>query len=255
MTSVDGPALEGVIRRRGSFLLTCAEWMTSPGLTVVVGLNGAGKTTLLRLLAGLDAPSEGTAHTTSETVLLPQGARLETRERVSSALHYIAGLRGVERRHRADAVEHALRAAGLSGKRDERLRDLSGGWHQRALVAQCLLGRARVLLLDEPTASLDVGAARSIWTLLSTISQEVAVVISTHEASAAVEFADRVVVISDGVVDAPRDGPALRRALQDHPGSPESFLLTLLTEGTGPAGSATTGSSTTGSATTGTATS
>jgi ABC-2 type transport system ATP-binding protein len=228
---VEGPVLENVVQRRGSFILTCGEWTTGSGLTVVVGLNGAGKTTLLRLLAGVDSPSEGTAHTTRASVLLPQGARLETRERVPSALRYIAGLRGVERRQRAHAVDQALRAAGLWDQRHERLRDLSGGWHQRALVAQCLLGRARVLLLDEPTASLDVGAARSIWTLLSTLSKDVAVVMSTHEASAAVEFADRVVVISDGVVDAPRDGAGLREAMQHHPGSPESFLLALLTDG------------------------
>jgi ABC-2 type transport system ATP-binding protein len=226
-------ALENVIRRRGRFTLTCREWRTSPGLTVVVGLNGAGKTTLLRLLVGLDAPSEGVAHTIGESVLLPQGARLETREKVSSTLSYIAGLRGVDRRHRADAVDHALRAVGLDAHRHARLRDLSGGWHQRVLVAQCLLGNARVLLLDEPTASLDVGAARSIWTLLSSISKDVAVVVSTHEASAAVEFADRVVVISDGVVDAPRDGRGLREAMVHHPGSPESFLLALLTDNSG----------------------
>ena len=200
----------------------------------MVGLNGAGKTTLLRLLAGLDTPSEGVAHTTEESVLLPQGARLETRDRVSSTLHYIAGLRGVDRRHRADAVERALQAAGLFDQRQERLRDLSGGWHQRVLVAQCLLGRARVLLLDEPTAALDVGAARSIWTLLASISKDVAVVVSTHEASAAVEFAERVVVISDGVVDAPRDGWLLREAMAHHPGSPESFLLALETDGLDP---------------------
>lgn len=135
---VEGPALESVVHRRGSFVLTCREWTTGPGLTVVVGLNGAGKTTLLRLLAGSDAPSEGTAHTTSATVLLPQGARLETRERVSSALGYIAGLRGVDRRHREGAVDQALRATGLSDQRHERLRDLSGGWHQRALVTGLL---------------------------------------------------------------------------------------------------------------------
>jgi ABC-type multidrug transport system ATPase subunit len=153
---------------------------------------------------------------------------------VSSTLRYIAGLRGVDRQHRAVQVEHALRAAGLSDQRHQRLRDLSGGWHQRALVAQCLVGRARVLLLDEPTASLDVGAARSIWTLLSTLAKDVAVVVSTHEASAAVEFADRVVVINDGVVDAPRDGWVLREAMTHHRGSPESFLLGLLTDGTDP---------------------
>jgi ABC-2 type transport system ATP-binding protein len=232
LTRADGPALDGVAHRRGGFVLRCREWRTSPGLTVVVGLNGAGKTTLLRLLAGLDAPSEGVAHTTPESVLLPQGARLETRETVSSMLRYIAGLRGVDRQHRAEAVERALQAAGLSDQRQERLRDLSGGWHQRALVAQCLVGRARVLLLDEPTASLDVGAARSIWSLLSGLSKDIAVILSTHEASAAVEFADRVVVIAGGVVDAPRDGCGLRAAMTHHPGSPESFLLALLTDGT-----------------------
>jgi ABC-2 type transport system ATP-binding protein len=234
VTRVEGPVLEGVAHRRGSFVLTCPAWSTRPGLTVVVGLNGAGKTTLLRLLAGVDSPSEGTAQGTAATVLLPQGARLETRERVASALSYIAGLRGVGRSRRTAAVDEALRATGLGGKRDERLRDLSGGWHQRVMVAQCLLGPARVLLLDEPTASLDVGAARSVWTVLSDLSKDVAVVISTHEASAAVEFADQVVVISDGVVYAPRDGAGLREAMELQQGSPESFLLALLTDGPSP---------------------
>lgn len=231
----DGPTLTDVVQRRGSFVLTCRGWTTGPGLTVVVGLNGAGKTTLLRLLAGLDTPTEGRVRGTGESVLLPQGARLETRERVQETLLYIAGLRGIDRSHRAQAVQHVIEVAGLDGKGHERWRDLSGGWHQRALVAQCLLGHARVLLLDEPTASLDVGAGRSVWTMLKTLSEDVAVVISTHESSAALEFADQVVVLSSGVVDPPRDGPALRSAMQDHPGSSESFLLELLADGTGSA--------------------
>jgi ABC-2 type transport system ATP-binding protein len=223
-----GPALTDVVRRRGSFSLTCTDWSTPPGLTVVVGLNGAGKSTLLRLLAGTDTPDVGVASDTRSTVMLPQGARLDTGARVGAVLTYIAALRGIPRRERSQAVERALVMTDLVGKRAEPLQKLSGGWHQRVLIAQCLLGHAGPLLLDEPTASLDVGAARSVWIMMGSVAATVPVVVATHEASAAVEFADHVVVINDGVVGAVWPGQSLRAALRQHGGSPETFLLGLI---------------------------
>lgn len=210
--------------------MACPSWSTAPGLTVIVGLNGAGKSTLLRLLAGVDRPDEGDAAGTGPTVLLPQGARLETSARTAEVLAYIAALRGVPRAARGTSVTRALAETGLGDKRDVRLNQLSGGWHQRALVAQCLVGPTDTLLLDEPTTSLDVGAARSVWTMLAALSATVPVVVSTHEASAAVEFADRVVLINEGQVVSPRSGEELRAALREHRGSPESFLLGLFAD-------------------------
>ncbi len=224
-----GPALGGVEHRRGSFVLDCPAWSTLPGLTAVVGLNGAGKTTLLTLLAGTATPTRGEATGAGTWPLLPQGASLVTRTRVRDLYRYIAGLRGVPRANRDADTRAALAVCGLQDRADTRLSELSGGWRQRVLVGQCLLGDPAGLLLDEPTASLDVAASRGCWQMFTALAERVPVVVATHEASAALEFADHVVVLHDGHVADPRPGAELRSAHAQTGGSPESFLLGLIT--------------------------
>jgi ABC-type multidrug transport system ATPase subunit len=220
--------------RRGSFRLSCPEWTTSPGLTAVVGLNGAGKSTLLRLLTG-----DRTGMTAGEVVVcprtnyLPQAARLPSLQSVRDLFIYLAALRGVRRDGRAAAVDRALDTAGLRAYARSRVATLSGGWQQRALVGQCLLGRPEVLILDEPTSELDVGAAREVWMLLKALGTDLPIVVATHEASASVEFCDQMVTISEGHVAEPRDGVTLRRDLEAHAGSVESYLLALIGPGEG----------------------
>lgn len=222
------PRLRDVTMRRGSFVLACPEWRTLPGLTAVVGLNGAGKTTLLELLSGRLRPTEGEVEQAARVNVLPQVARLSSAVSVADLYRYLAALRGVGRREREAEVQTALRMAGLLDHEASPMRQLSGGWQQRALVGQCLLGSPTVLLLDEPTASLDVGAARAIWELMRELSGRLPVVVATHEASASVEFCDQMVAVYAGVVGQALEGDLLRTDLSRASGSAESFLLDLI---------------------------
>ena len=222
------PRLREVTVRRGSFVLACPEWRTRPGLTAVVGLNGAGKSTLLQVLSGRLSPTRGEVELADRATVLPQVARLANASSVVDLYRYLAALRGVRRDEREPEVQSALERAGLLERAVIPMRQLSGGWQQRALVGQCLLGSPTVLLLDEPTASLDVGAARSIWELMRELAGRLPVVVATHEASASVEFCDQMVTVQAGMVGPALEGDLLRAELSRVSGSAESFLLGLI---------------------------
>jgi ABC-type multidrug transport system ATPase subunit len=209
-------------------VLSCPQWRTRPGLTAVVGLNGAGKSTLLGLLSGRLGPSRGEVELADRANVLPQVARFSSASSVVDLYRYLAALRGVRRRDREPEVQSALELAGMVEHAAIPMRQLSGGWQQRALVGQCLLGSPTILLLDEPTASLDVGAARSVWELMKALSGRLPVVVATHEASASVEFCDQMVTVQAGVVGAVLEGDRLRADLGQGSESAESFLLSLI---------------------------
>lgn len=223
-----GPSLRDVTVRRGSFTLTCREWETESGLTAVVGLNGAGKSTFLQLITGLLQPNSGSVIRCPGTNFLPQSATLNTRQTVRELYGYIAGLRGLRRSEREGQCERAITLCGLERFADTRFNDLSGGWKQRTLVGQTLLGEPQLVVLDEPTASLDVGASRDLWRLMQELAHETTFIVATHEASASLEFCDGLAVVQDGVVEQARDGGELRSLLAQHTGSPESFLIALM---------------------------
>lgn len=222
------PLLDNVTVRRGSFVLQCEHWSTKSGLTAVVGLNGAGKSTLLNALAGQLVVSSGSAEHVGGFSILPQGASLTANFTVRQLFEYIAALRGVGRAARRAEVDRVLEDCHLTSRADQKLASLSGGWRQRCLVGQCLLGAPPGILLDEPTVSLDVAASRQCWELLKHVSAGIPVVIATHEASAAVEYADHVVTVDDGVVSTAVSGESIRQRYSTYQGSVESFLLSVL---------------------------
>jgi ABC-2 type transport system ATP-binding protein len=228
--AAEGPWLHSIHHRRGSFVLRCEGWRTLPGLTAVLGLNGAGKSTLLDLLSGRQQPSDGKAGEVDHFTLLPQDAAARVPQSVEDLYVYLAGLRGVARADRRAEAARVIDLCGLGEHRDSPVRALPGGWHQRVLIGQCLFGDPEGLLLDEPTSSLDVGAARSCWQLLAELSAQRPVVVATHEASAAFEFADHLVLIQHGEVGEPIAADELRSLRSTFDGSVEGFLLSLFSD-------------------------
>ncbi len=173
----------------------------APGETVaLVGPNGAGKTTLLTILAGVLGASEGSASTaggrggfvTQQTSLW---RRLSARENLRL-------LAKVERVADAEAAADALLArAGLDEFADRPVAELSVGQTQRVNVAAGLLGDPDVMLLDEPTASLDPRQRRLLWELLAPVAARGgAVVFTTQNVEEVALHADRMVALVDGVV-------------------------------------------------------
>jgi ABC-2 type transport system ATP-binding protein len=164
----------------------------------LVGPNGAGKSTLLSILAGALEPSEGSVEVRVRVGWVPQRpahyARLTPREN----LELFAQLEGVPDPVRAAAS--LLERFGLPpGPRPSG--ELSVGNRQRLNVALSLLGEPRVLLLDEPTASLDPGQRRRVWDVVNALRSEGgAVCFATQNVEEVSEHADRVVVLQDGGV-------------------------------------------------------
>ncbi len=184
----------------------------------LIGPSGAGKTTLLRLLAGLDAPDAGVVlrdgqpcahrhHGDTRVALVFQRPRLVGRRDalsnvVAGRLGRVTRWRGLLGRWRDDdlriAVE-ALAQVGLAQVAAERSDRLSGGEQQRVSIARALAQQPRVLLLDEPVASLDPDNARIVLEVLRGCAQRgLAVLASLHQHDLAHQFADEVIELSSG---------------------------------------------------------
>jgi ABC-type multidrug transport system ATPase subunit len=192
----------GVSRTFGStHALEPLDLTLEPGESVaLIGPNGAGKSTLLAILAGALEPSTGRVECARGVKIgwVPQRPAHYGRLTARENLELFARLEGEP--DSAAAASAALRHFGLpdDGRPSA---DLSVGNRQRLNVAISLLGGPRVLLLDEPTASLDPGQRRRLWETLQHVREEGgAVCFATQNLEELEEFADRVVVLEDGRV-------------------------------------------------------
>jgi ABC-2 type transport system ATP-binding protein len=164
----------------------------------IIGPNGAGKTTLLQILAGSLKPSGGSVSLKGgEIGWVPQQPALYSKLSVAENLRLFARL---ERCPDVEAtVERMLDQTGLSDRARDETGTLSGGNRQRVNVAIGLLAEPSVMLLDEPTSSLDPRQRERLWAFVSGLAETgTAVVYATHNVAEAERFADRVLVLADG---------------------------------------------------------
>ncbi|MDQ2894729.1 MAG: ABC transporter ATP-binding protein [Actinomycetota bacterium] len=164
----------------------------------IVGPNGAGKTTLLSILAGVLAPDAGRlSRPATEIGWVPQQPALYSKLSVAENLRLFARLEKL-----ADpeaAVARMLEQTALSQRADEQVGRLSGGNRQRVNIAIGLLGAPTVLLLDEPSASLDPRQRERLWEFIAMLSaQGTTVVFSTHNVAEVERYATRVLLLADG---------------------------------------------------------
>lgn len=189
------PALDGV---------TCA---IRPGVTGLVGVNGAGKSTLLSLLAAGRRPTSGSidwgsagssvAQVRRAVSWVPQSISLPRTFTVLEYLQYGCFLQGVPRSKRAERVESALAAVDLADRQRTRCGALSGGQARRLVIAWGLLPRPEILLLDEPTAGLDVYQRRAVRQLIQNRPAPL-VVVASHLLSDVRGVADDLLVLDAG---------------------------------------------------------
>lgn len=173
--------------------------------TAIVGPNGAGKTTLLRIGMGLLAPSAGRVTWGGRQHVAPirraflfQRPVMLMRSAASNIDYALASVK-MPRADRKRKTLELLTLVGLSGFEDRPARRLSSGEQQRLALARCLARDPEILLLDEPTASLDPAAAKSVEDVLRAVaSRGVKIVLSTHDLGTARRLAGDVILLHRG---------------------------------------------------------
>jgi len=189
--------------------------ITAGAPTVLIGPNGAGKTTLLRTAMGLVAPARGRVtwgareHVppTRRAIVFQRPAML--RRSAAGNLRFALGAAGVPRARHKHAVGELLALVGLEPLADRPARRLSGGEQQRLALARALARDPAVLFLDEPTASLDPAAAKSVEDVIRAIARRgIKVVLSTHDLGEARRLAGEIVLLHRGRVIETADASA-----------------------------------------------
>ena len=179
----------------------------------LLGPNGAGKSTLINILAGLVNKTSGTASICGFDIdtdtrkarasigVVPQEIAMDVYFTPHQALELQAGFYGVpESERRTDEI---LAALGLSDKRDAYVRQLSGGMKRRLLVAKALVHSPPVLILDEPTAGVDIELRRQLWEYVGELhSRGTTVILTTHYLEEAEALCDRIAIIHQGRIRA-----------------------------------------------------
>ena len=191
---------QGLSKRYGAREALCDVSLsaTRGELVAVIGPNGAGKTTLLTILAGIVSPDAGSVTPGPREVgWVPQRPALYGKLTVSENLRLFARLEKAS--DPEGAVGRMLELTGLRDRADDQVGELSGGNRQRVNIAIGLLGDQRVLLLDEPSASLDPRQRERVWKFVVDLADSgTAVVYSTHNIQEAERHAHRVLVLADG---------------------------------------------------------
>ncbi|MEI2805893.1 MAG: ABC transporter ATP-binding protein [Albidovulum sp.] len=209
-------SFEGVVKRFGEFVaVQPMDFEIAKGeFLAIMGSSGCGKTTTLRMLAGLEAPTEGVIRLSGKPINhLPTWSRdtpmvwqslalfpfLNVLENVEFALK-MRGVGKAERRRRAEQWLDRMQISEFAGRN---IAQLSGGQRQRVALARSLVVEPEILLLDEPLSALDAALKVRMQSVLKTLQRETGItfVYVTHSQSEAFSMADRVVIMSRGKIE------------------------------------------------------
>ena len=177
----------------------------------LLGPNGAGKSTLINTVCGILNFDNGDITVNNFDIkkqyrearsligIVPQELNLEAFETVWNNVNYSRGLYGKSSNH--VYIEKLLKELSLWEKKDNKLRELSGGMKRRVLIAKALSHEPKILFLDEPTASVDVELRKDMWEVVKRLKKNgVTIILTTHYIEEAEEIADRVGIINNGKI-------------------------------------------------------
>ena len=179
----------------------------------LLGPNGAGKSTLIHCTTGLAQPTAGSievfghdaihdyAPARQAVGLAPQEVNLDWFLTVEETLDFHAGYFGMAPKQRRERTRELLETFSLTEKANERTRTLSGGMKRRVILARALMHRPRLLILDEPTAGVDVELRLELWHYVQRINQEgTTILLTTHYLEEAEQLCDRIAFINHGEI-------------------------------------------------------
>jgi ABC-2 type transport system ATP-binding protein len=188
----------------------------------LLGPNGAGKSTLIHCTTGLAQPTSGSirvfghdaiehyAEARLAVGLAPQDLNLDWFLTLEETLDYHGGYFGMPKKERKERTAELLEAFSLSEKKDERTQTLSGGMKRRLILARALMHRPRLLILDEPTAGVDVELRLELWQYVQRINEEgTTILLTTHYLEEAERLCDKIAFINDGQIVAKGTSPEL----------------------------------------------
>jgi ABC-2 type transport system ATP-binding protein len=180
-------------------------------ILAMLGPNGAGKTSLISIICGIVKPTSGTVtidgfeiikdyrETRSRIGIVPQELNLESFETVFDTVSYSRGLYG--KAPKPEHIKKILKDLSLWDKKNQKLKELSGGMKRRVLIAKALSHEPKILFLDEPTAGVDVELRRDMWMVVDELRKTgVTIILTTHYIEEAEAIADRVAVINQGEI-------------------------------------------------------
>jgi ABC-2 type transport system ATP-binding protein len=179
----------------------------------LLGPNGAGKSTLINMISGVLTPDAGTITIFGVDVVkepekakfllgvVPQEIVVEMAFTVEEVLYYFAGMYGVSRNDRRQRTLEILRDLSLEDKMHERARTLSGGMKRRLMIAKAIMHQPKLLILDEPTAGVDVGLRQKIWELVRRLNEAgTAILFTTHYLEEAEQLCENITLMNHGRV-------------------------------------------------------
>jgi ABC-2 type transport system ATP-binding protein len=179
----------------------------------LLGPNGAGKTTLIKTIVGLARASSGSAKVFGMDVekdylktkaligLSPQEPNIDRYFTVRRTLEFQGGYYGLSRKERKERAQELMAQFGLIEKAEDEYWKLSGGLQKRVLVARSLMSRPKILILDEPTAGVDVEQRHELWAYLKGLNRDkTTIVLTTHYIDEAEELCERVGIIDFGKI-------------------------------------------------------
>lgn len=179
----------------------------------LLGPNGAGKSTLIHSIMGLAIPSSGQALVFGSDVvknyrearayvgLAPQDVNLDWFLTVKDTLDYHGGYYGMPKKERLERIDELLEVFSLKDKADTNTRMLSGGMKRRVVLARAMMHRPKMLILDEPTAGVDVELRLELWKYMQKVNQEgTTILLTTHYIEEAEQLCDNLALINNGKI-------------------------------------------------------
>lgn len=184
------------------------------GFFALLGPNGAGKSTMIGIISSLFKPTTGSVHIFGTDLLenpsiakqylgvVPQEFNFNQFEKVEDILITQAGYFGISAKESKPRAERLLKALGLWDKRDNMSRELSGGMKRRLMIARALIHKPKLLILDEPTAGVDIELRRSMWEFMQQINIEenTTIILTTHYLEEAEQLCKRIAILDHGEI-------------------------------------------------------